>query len=110
MSVPRMLQVQVLGPDESRLRQTCRNLVEDHLIACGQVLGPVRSVYRWRGEIEEVTEWIALLKTTPTALDQVIERLRAEHPGELPEIIATPVAAGLAEYLDWVHVEVVGGA
>jgi periplasmic divalent cation tolerance protein len=105
-----MLQVQVLGPDKTRLQQMCRVLVDDHLIACGQVLGPVQSVYRWRGEIEEVTEWIALLKTTPVALNKVIDRLRIDHPGDLPEIIATPVVAGLTAYLDWVQAEVTGGA
>lgn len=105
-----MIQVQVLGPDEERLRRMCRKLVEDRLVACGQVLGPVRSVYHWHGSIEEATEWLALVKTTPAALNQVIERLRADHPGELPEIIATPVTGGLADYLNWVQTEVGGAA
>ena len=103
-----MYQVQTLGPDKARLERLCRKLVEEHLIACGQVLGPVKSVYRWRGVVVDAEEWLALMKTTPESLDAVIERIRVDHTGELPEIVATPFVNGLNDYLAWVATEAAG--
>lgn len=82
---------------------TCRPLVEDGLVACGQVSGPVASVYRWRGEVEEAVEWRALLKTTHAALPQVMDRLIDEHPGELPELATIDLISAWPEYARWVH-------
>ena len=106
---PAMYQVQTLGPDRERLQRLCRSLVDARLIACGQVLGPVRSVYRWREAVEEVEEWLALMKTSPQSLDAVVDAIRADHVGELPEIVATPFVHGLNDYLAWVAAESAGG-
>ena len=61
-----------------------------------------RSVYRWEGAIERADEVLLVAKTTHARLDALIERIRALHPNELPEVIAFEVAGGLAAYLDWV--------
>jgi periplasmic divalent cation tolerance protein len=89
-------------PDSDSAFNLGRHLVEHGLAACANVLGPVRSVYRWRGEIEEATEVPLLIKTTReryAALERAIVLL---HPYEIPEIIALPVESGLPAYLDWV--------
>lgn len=101
-----IVQIQVLGPDRVRLEQTCRELVEARLIACGQVVGPVQSVYRWKGRIDEAQEWLALLMTTTDAFQRVAERLYARHPGELPEIIGIAAAHAFDDYAAWVRREV----
>ncbi|MCM3884923.1 divalent-cation tolerance protein CutA [Frankia sp. R82] len=79
-----------------------RALVEARLVACFQVLGPMRSIYRWRGEVEQAEEWICLAKTTTERFDEMRERLVLLHPYENPEIIATPIVAGHADYLTWI--------
>jgi periplasmic divalent cation tolerance protein len=81
----------------------CRRLVGDELIACGQVEGPVTSVYRWRNEVHEVTEWRARLKTVPAAVHEVTHRLYEDHPDELPEITVLPYIGGLTPYVEWVE-------
>ncbi|MCK9876089.1 divalent-cation tolerance protein CutA [Frankia sp. AgPm24] len=79
-----------------------RALVEARLVACFQVLGPMRSIYRWKGEIEQADEWLCLAKTTTARFDEMRERLVVLHPYDNPEIIATPIVAGHGDYLDWI--------
>ena len=89
-------------PDSDSAFNLGRHLVEHGLAACANVLGPVRSVYRWQGKVEQASEVPLLIKTTTeryAALEQAIVRL---HPHEVPEIIALPVETGLAAYLAWV--------
>lgn len=78
-------------------------IVEARLAACAQVLGPITSTYRWQGAVETASEWLVLIKTTSDALPALEARLRADHPYEVPEIIAVPVVAGLGAYLEWVR-------
>jgi periplasmic divalent cation tolerance protein len=80
-------------------------LVRERLAACVQVLGPLRSTYRWKGAVEEAEEWLCLAKTTAERQEATIARVRALHPYEQPEILVTPVTAGDAGYLAWVRRE-----
>jgi periplasmic divalent cation tolerance protein len=78
-------------------------LVEERLAACAQVIGPVTSVYRWEGRVERATEWLCLLKTTAGRLPALVARIRAEHPYQVPEIVAVPIVAGDPAYLAWIE-------
>lgn len=78
-----------------------RLLVEQELAGCVQMLPPMTSVYRWQGQVEEASEVLLLIKTTRAVYDQLEAALKQNHPYETPEIIALPVAAGSAEYLNW---------
>ena len=86
--------------------QLAAGIVAARLAACVQVVGPVRSVYRWQGAIQAEQEWQCLAKTTAQRLDALVEYLRENHPYELPEVIATPIVGGSAGYLEWVAGEV----
>ena len=89
-------------PDDAKARELARVLVGERLAACANLLPSAISLYVWEGRTEEVTEVLALFKTTRDAYPALEARLRALHPYELPEIIAGPLAAGLPAYLDWV--------
>src|SRR5918998_2653375 len=80
-----------------------RDLVEERLAACAQVLGPISSTYRWRGATERATEWYCHLKTTAARLPALQARITELHPYEVPEIIALPILDGNAEYLRWIE-------
>jgi periplasmic divalent cation tolerance protein len=82
-----------------------RQLVERRLVACFQVVGPIRSTYRWRGGVEQADEWLCLAKTTTDRHDELVAELRRLHPYETPEIVATPIVAGFSGYLDWIASE-----
>ncbi|RZT88568.1 periplasmic divalent cation tolerance protein [Pseudonocardia sediminis] len=75
--------------------------VEAKLGACAQVVGPVTSVFRWEGEVQTEPEWRVEIKTAADRLTELTEHLRRHHTYDLPEIIATPIEGGSAEYLTW---------
>ena len=91
------------SPEEAE--RLARMVVERRLAACVNILPPVRSIYRWRGNIEESAESLLLIKTSRPRFDKLSEALRAAHSYEVPEILALPVIAGSPEYLDWLEKE-----
>jgi len=92
-------------PDAAAARRLARLLLERRLAACVSVLAPCTSVYRWQGAIEETAEVPLMIKTTAARYADLEAAIRAEHPYELPEIVAVPVQRGLPGYLDWVAAE-----
>jgi periplasmic divalent cation tolerance protein len=80
-------------------------LVEARAAACVQVIGPIRSVYRWRGAVERAEEWLCVAKTTRARYGDLERGIREGHPYNVPEITAVPVVAGGADYLAWVAEE-----
>jgi periplasmic divalent cation tolerance protein len=79
--------------------------VAARLAACAQISAPVTSVYVWEGAVRTEQEWQILFKTTAAGYDALEAHLRAEHDYDTPEIIATPVVRGSADYLAWVAAE-----
>ncbi len=89
----------------AQARQFVRQLVDERLIACGTILPGATSVYRWRGEVTEEEEVVVLLKTAKSRWDALKAAVDAQHPYEVPELLALPVTAGLERYLDWIASE-----
>lgn len=83
-------------------------LVGERIAACVNLVGPVRSIYRWDGAVHNEAELLAVIKTTAARRDALIARLRELHPYDVPEILVMPVDHGLAGYLDWVRAETAG--
>jgi periplasmic divalent cation tolerance protein len=102
---PTVLTVLTTTDSEAAARELARGAVEARLAACAQISAPVTSVYRWRGAVETATEWQVSFKTTPARYEALERHLRAAHGYETPEIIATAVVRGSAEYLRWVTEE-----
>jgi len=78
-----------------------RTLVEESLAACVNRVGPISSTYRWNGAVESASEVLLLIKTRAGLYSSLQTRLQALHPYDVPEIVATPIAQGLPEYLAW---------
>jgi periplasmic divalent cation tolerance protein len=94
--------VLVTAPDADTAARIARTLVEEKLAACGNVVPQVRSIYRWEGKVEDASEALLVLKTARARFKEIVDRVRAIHPYEVPEIVALPIAAGYDAYLDWV--------
>ena len=90
-------------PNDEKAREIVRVLVDEQLIACGNILPPMRSIYRWKGAVHDESEVLAILKVARSGYAVLQARLHELHPYELPEIIAVDVGAGLPSYLDWVR-------
>lgn len=83
-------------------------VVQEELAACVTVLPGLSSVYRWRGEVESATEQLLLIKTSEPLFDKLRARILSLHPYEVPEVIATPITAGHAPYLEWIDQSTLG--
>lgn len=84
-------------------QQIAQRLVETRLAACVNILGPIDSVYRWKGQVENSPEYLLLVKTTAAAFESVRKAICELHSYELPECIVLPVEEGSAEYLKWIE-------
>ena len=108
LSEKRMIMVITTVDDRGLLEMIGRHLVESRLIACMQIMGPIKSIYRWKGRIEETEEWIGLMKTREDRYGQVEEEIGRLHPYEVPEIIALEIERVLPAYGEWILAETSG--
>ncbi|MEX2447313.1 MAG: divalent-cation tolerance protein CutA [Solirubrobacterales bacterium] len=95
------LQVLTATGSEAEAERISAALVERRLAACVQTIGPVASRYRWQGEVESAREWLCLAKTEAGRYPELEAAIRELHSYEEPEIVATPIVAGSAGYLEW---------
>ncbi|MBA2669372.1 MAG: divalent-cation tolerance protein CutA [Gemmatimonadetes bacterium] len=80
-------------------------LLDDGLIACGNLLPGMTSIYRWKGSIERADEVMVILKTRSSLADPLFSRIAELHPYEVPELVALPVAKVSHAYSAWVRQE-----
>ena len=89
-------------PDADVAGRIASTLVDERLVACVNILPGLRSLYRWEGKLCDEGEVLCLMKTRLDLFPALRDRIAALHPYQVPEIIALPLAAGSAPYLDWV--------
>jgi len=88
--------------------QLAQQLVERRFAACVNIVGPIRSVYRWKEKIEREEEYLLLIKTTTAQTAQLQAAFREMHPYELPECVELAIDGGSEAYLAWLAGEVGG--
>ncbi|MFJ1708784.1 divalent-cation tolerance protein CutA [Kitasatospora sp. NPDC088346] len=93
--------------DEAKARALAGAVVRERLAACAQVY-PVRSVFRWDGEVRDCAEWRVDFKTRAELFERLAAFIGGRHGYDVPEVVAVPVAAGSADYLAWVVGETTG--
>ncbi len=91
----------VTAPSEQEASSISNGLVDLGLIACANRF-PVRSVFKWQGEVENEEEVMVICKTLEMNLDQVIAKVKELHSYQVPEIIAVPIVGGSEDYLKWI--------
>lgn len=89
-------------PDAETAERLATGIVDAGLAACVNILGGVRSIYRWQGAVHDESEALMIIKTTQHRYAMLERWLAEHHPYDVPEVMALPVAAGLGAYLDWV--------
>ena len=105
---PALCEVVVTADDPEWLADFTRALVDDRLVACGQVVTSVRSTYRWQGAVEEATEARVTLHTRVELVAAIVERAARSHPYDVPCVLALPILGGNPDYLAWVEQETQG--
>jgi periplasmic divalent cation tolerance protein len=99
------ISVYIVASDEAEATMIADVLVMERLAACVNILGVVRSVYRWRGEIERAEEVALIAKSRAGLFDRLAHRVRSLHSYETPAIIAWPIVAGDPGYIEWIEAE-----
>ncbi len=80
-------------------------LVSRRLAACVQIVGPISSIFHWQGKVEHGEEWLCQIKTRRDKFIELEAVIRELHPYDVPEILATPVAATSESYSRWLREE-----
>jgi periplasmic divalent cation tolerance protein len=96
-----MLLVLTTFASEEDAARVVRVLVEERLVACGNLLPGARSLYRWKEGVADEREVVVLMKARERDWAALVARLHELHPYEVPECIAVPIAAGSPGYLAW---------
>jgi len=98
-----VISVYAIFADAEEAERIGRTMVEERLAACINILGPARSIYRWKGAIETADEVAAIFKTTEEHAADLIARIAALHSYDLPCVAAWPIDRILGSYADWVE-------
>jgi len=88
-------------PNADAAVSVARTLVAEKLAACANILPAARSIYRWKGKVEDANEVLVLIKTRSEHFDRVRARILELHPYEVPEVLSIPVEQGYYPYLEW---------
>ena len=97
--------VLMTAPGADAAETVVRGLLDERLVACGNVLPGAVSLYRWQGEVHRDEEAVVILKTLRRLVPRMLERAGELHPYEVPELLVQNVADGSPAYLEWVGKE-----
>ncbi len=89
--------------NKEEAEKIAKTLVERQLAACVNIVGPITSIYRWKGKIETSDEFMLLIKTTEDAFEPLKSAIRELHSYELPEVIELGISRGEGKYLGWIE-------
>jgi periplasmic divalent cation tolerance protein len=92
-------------PSEEVGASLARTLVDERLVACVNIVPGVRSIYRYKGKLEDDRELLLVMKTAADRYAALEQRVRALHPYEVCEVVALDIGAGSQPYLDWLAAE-----
>jgi len=98
------IQVVTTTDSQTSAETIAQAVLADRLAACVQI-SQCRSWYRWQGRVEQADEYRCTMKSRADLYGELEEAIRRLHPYEVPEILASEVAAGAASYLAWLEQE-----
>jgi periplasmic divalent cation tolerance protein len=97
-----VISVYAIFPKAGEAERVGRTVVEERLAACVNILGQIRSIYRWQGAVETAEEVAAIFKTTDLEADKLITRIAGLHSYHVPCVVTWPIDKILGGYADWV--------
>ncbi len=93
--------VLVTASNKEEAEKITQCILDERLIACANIIGPVASLFTWKGKTEKAREYVLLMKSRLDLFEKLSEKVKALHSYEVPEIIALPITKGFNPYLEW---------
>lgn len=99
---PGILAVLTSVGTEQQALDIAHALVKRRLAACVNILPGVRSIFRWKGKVQQDAELLLVIKTLAANFEAVRGVIKELNAYELPEILALPAAEADAAFGAWV--------
>jgi periplasmic divalent cation tolerance protein len=96
--------VLMTASNKKEASEIVHTLLEEHLIACANIIDPVSSFFWWQNKIEEEREALAIMKSNEELFKKLSRRIAELHSYDIPEILAIPITYGSPSYLDWLKI------
>jgi periplasmic divalent cation tolerance protein len=93
--------VLVTAANREEAEKILKALLNEKMIACANIIGPVNSLFWWHEKIESAQEYVLLMKTRSEMFEKLAEKVKTLHSYEVPEIIAIQIIHGFKPYLEW---------
>ena len=93
-------------PDEASAAAAARQLLDERLVACANILPLMRSLYIWQGERGEAAEVGVLFKTDAAALERATARLAEIHPYATPAVLGWRTDTAAKPTAEWLWASV----
>ncbi len=94
--------VLVTASSMEEAQRIARAIVSERLAACVNIVPGIKSIYRWKGNVEEGSEVLMIIKTRVDVFEKLRDKIKELHSYEVPEIIALQIVDGLSSYLEWI--------
>ncbi|KAH8300856.1 hypothetical protein KR044_000519 [Drosophila immigrans] len=92
----------VTTPDKESAKKLAHGIIERKLAACVNIMPQIESIYMWEGKVNEDNEYLMMIKTRSTRIEELSKFVRENHPYSVAEVIALPIQAGNLPYLNWI--------
>ena len=93
--------VLVTTASKEEAEKIAQRLLEDKLIACANIIGPVTSHFHWLGKIDCAEECLVVMKSRMDLFGALVDCVKGLHSYEVPEVLALPIVAGSEAYFGW---------
>ena len=98
-----VVSVYAVFADADEAERIGRQVIEERLAACANILPAIRSIYRWKGAVESAEEVAAIFKTRDEQANALITRIAGLHSYDVPCVVTWPIEKVLASYADWIE-------
>lgn len=99
-----MILIYITSPSEENAEEISEHLIKKRLIACANIF-PIKSIYKWKGNIAKEKEFVIMAKTQEKNFDEVKEEVEKIHPYKIPCILKISAEAN-QKYSEWVQREI----
>jgi periplasmic divalent cation tolerance protein len=101
MSSTEFIIVFVTTANKGEAEKISQTLLKEKLIACANIINPVKSFFHWKGSVNCADECLLIMKTRRDLFSSLLTQVKELHSYDVPEILALPIVECSAEYLIW---------